>query len=120
MKHDLWQYIEHPPIQDNSAPPPVLPLMLTKKELQKLRRARRILKRKGLIVLWGGVERGGRDKDLRTIMLNTLMALTRKGLEVLKDKQERVILGIDPAPPPKVRVSKSIFSSTRNYIFECH
>lgn len=67
LKHDLWQYIEHPPIQDNSGPPPVLPLMLTKKELQKLRRGRR--------------------------------------LEVQKDKQERVLLGIDPPPPPKVRIS---------------
>ena len=43
FKHDLWQYIEHPPIQDHgNAVTADLPLMLTKKELKKLRRTRRI------------------------------------------------------------------------------
>lgn len=129
MKHDLWQYVEHPPIQDNSGPPPVLPLMLTKKELQKLRRGRRILKRNGygniFRVGWeGGIERGERgerDKSMREVMLFMLKELTRIGLEIQKDKQERVLLGIDPPPPPKVRVSQNnIYFSLHFILFFVH
>jgi len=66
--HELWQYVEHPAIQDIEEPAPaVLPLMLTKKEHKKLRRSRR--------------------------------------MEMLKDKQDRVLLGVEAPPPPKVKIS---------------
>jgi hypothetical protein len=79
--------------------------MLTKKEQKKLRRGKRILKRLGVNVGGVGVGVGGKGDDVRRMMSIMLRELTQTGLEMQRDKQDRILLGIDAPPPPKVKVS---------------